>query len=71
MPLPLATSPLKDNSQGQEGTIHKLSVNEKIGYADTVFEGKHDQMLKVSAHIAEKGFIPKELVENEVAWFYG
>lgn len=52
------------------GTIHKITGSES-GYAVTVFEGKHDQMLKVCAHIEEKGFIPKELINNEVAWFYG
>ncbi|KAJ3101712.1 NAD-dependent glutamate dehydrogenase [Phlyctochytrium planicorne] len=41
------------------------------GYTDNVFAGKAEQMEKVSAYIDEKGFIPKELVNNEVSWFYG
>ncbi|KAJ3158757.1 NAD-dependent glutamate dehydrogenase [Irineochytrium annulatum] len=41
------------------------------GYTDNVFAGKSEQMEKVSLHIEEKGFIPKDLVPNEVSWFYG
>ncbi|KAI8053760.1 Glutamate/Leucine/Phenylalanine/Valine dehydrogenase-domain-containing protein [Syncephalis plumigaleata] len=41
------------------------------GYTVNVFEGKQEQMLKVCEHIQETGFIPKELVQNEVTWFYG
>ncbi|RKP25932.1 hypothetical protein SYNPS1DRAFT_14937, partial [Syncephalis pseudoplumigaleata] len=41
------------------------------GYNVNVFEGKQEQMLKVCEHIQETGFIPKELVQNEVTWFYG
>jgi hypothetical protein len=40
------------------------------GYTENIFGGKQEQMLKVAQHIAEKGFIPKELVQNEVQWFY-
>ncbi|KAJ3365780.1 NAD-dependent glutamate dehydrogenase [Allomyces javanicus] len=40
------------------------------GYTENVFDGKQEQMLKVAAYIAEKGFLPKELVQNEVQWFY-
>lgn len=28
-------------------------------------------MVQVCAHIEEKGFVPRELIKNEVAWFYG
>ncbi|KAI9356984.1 Glutamate/Leucine/Phenylalanine/Valine dehydrogenase-domain-containing protein [Zopfochytrium polystomum] len=41
------------------------------GYNDNVFAGKAEQQAKVCALIEEKGFIPKELVFNEVSWFYG
>ncbi|KAI9208576.1 Glutamate/Leucine/Phenylalanine/Valine dehydrogenase-domain-containing protein [Polychytrium aggregatum] len=40
-------------------------------YNSTVFVGKAEQLKQVCAHIEEKGFIPKELVQNEVTWFYG
>lgn len=41
------------------------------GYVDNRYDGKPEQMLNVCSYIVEKGFLPKELVENEVAWFYG
>jgi hypothetical protein len=41
------------------------------GYTDNVFLGKQEQLAKVCSFIEEKGFIPKELVQNEVSWFYG
>ncbi|KAJ3410477.1 NAD-dependent glutamate dehydrogenase [Chytridiales sp. JEL 0842] len=41
------------------------------GYTDNVFAGKAEQLAKVCGFIDEKGFIPKELVQNEVQWFYG
>lgn len=44
---------------------------EAIGYSTSVFPGKQDQMVKVCQYVAEKGFVPKELVDNEVSWFYG
>jgi len=40
------------------------------GYLNNSFSGKQDQLLKVSAYVLEKGFIPKEFVEQEVSWFY-
>jgi glutamate dehydrogenase len=40
------------------------------GYSDNIFAGKNEQQAQVCAYIEEKGFIPKELVQNEVAWFY-
>ncbi|KAI8921769.1 Glutamate/Leucine/Phenylalanine/Valine dehydrogenase-domain-containing protein [Entophlyctis helioformis] len=46
-------------------------VADAVGYASTVFAGKADQMQHVSTYVAERGFIPKELVNNEVSWFYG
>jgi glutamate dehydrogenase len=44
---------------------------ESVGYVNNVFHGKNDQMKQVCNYVTEKGFIPKELVENEVSWFYG
>ncbi|KAJ3367531.1 NAD-dependent glutamate dehydrogenase [Allomyces arbusculus] len=40
------------------------------GYADNSFGGKGEQMVQVAAHLAEKGFIPENLIQNEVQWFY-
>ena len=41
-----------------------------LGYAETVFEGKNEQMESVCSLISEKGFVPRDLVRSEVAWFY-
>ncbi|KAJ3021767.1 NAD-dependent glutamate dehydrogenase [Thoreauomyces humboldtii] len=41
------------------------------GYASNVFAGKQEQLQKVCAYVEDKGFVPKELVSNEVSWFYG
>ncbi|KAH7926488.1 NADH-dependent glutamate dehydrogenase [Leucogyrophana mollusca] len=40
------------------------------GYTTPVFKGKEEQRAKVQADVANKGFIPRELVANEVNWFY-
>lgn len=40
------------------------------GYSDNQFEYKTEQMNDVVRYIAEKGFLPQELIQNEVAWFY-
>lgn len=40
------------------------------GYAVNSFENKPEQMDKVVKYIQERGFLPAELTETEVAWFY-
>lgn len=40
------------------------------GYTDTVFEGKRDQAAAVTKLLKDKGFIPPNLVDAEVQWFY-
>ncbi|KAJ8456442.1 hypothetical protein ONZ45_g18719 [Pleurotus djamor] len=40
------------------------------GYTTPVFKGKEEQRALVEADVAQKGFIPQELVSNEVNWFY-
>ncbi|KAI0792961.1 NAD-specific glutamate dehydrogenase [Irpex lacteus] len=40
------------------------------GYSTPVFKGKEEQRAKVQANVAAQGFIPRELVPNEVNWFY-
>lgn len=45
------------------------SADEK-GYTKNVFLGKAQQMDEVRSDIANKGFLPKELVGIEVEWFY-
>ncbi|KIK99830.1 hypothetical protein PAXRUDRAFT_822277 [Paxillus rubicundulus Ve08.2h10] len=40
------------------------------GYTTAVFKGKEEQRAKVQVDVAAKGFIPRELVANEINWFY-
>lgn len=51
-------------------SVHDFSSSAMDGYADNQFEGKAEQMAQVAAYIAERGFIPENLLETEVAWFY-
>ncbi|KZV84784.1 hypothetical protein EXIGLDRAFT_559959, partial [Exidia glandulosa HHB12029] len=45
-------------------------VQNTSGYSTPTFAGKDTQRAQVVAAVASKGFIPSELVQNEVAWFY-
>lgn len=70
--LPNDIVPLKGKaSLSVSPTGEVKRVYHESGYAQTIYEGKNEQMLKVSRHIEEKGFIPTTVVKNEVAWFYG
>lgn len=40
------------------------------GYAINHFEGKQEQLENVCKFVREKGFLPADLVEAEVTWFY-
>ncbi|OBZ71447.1 NAD-specific glutamate dehydrogenase [Grifola frondosa] len=63
---------------GQHNEIQRLK--NVPGYTTPVFKGKEEQRAKVQANVAAKGvsiptlavcgFIPRELVVNEVNWFY-
>ncbi|KAH9932722.1 NAD-dependent glutamate dehydrogenase [Epithele typhae] len=48
--------------------VHRLK--NVPGYTTPVFKGKEEQRAKVQANVAAKGFIPRELVPNEITWFY-
>ena len=45
----------------------KMSID---GYSSNIFEGKPDQMRHVADFISSKGFLPNDLIEKEVEWFY-
>ncbi|CEP16936.1 hypothetical protein [Parasitella parasitica] len=45
-------------------------LDNESGYAANVFAEKDKQMLEVSENLEKLGFLPKELVEIEVKWFY-
>ncbi|KAJ3481702.1 hypothetical protein NLI96_g7482 [Meripilus lineatus] len=55
-------------SSGSETSLHR--VKNVPGYTTPIFKGKEEQRAKVQANVAAKGFIPRELVGNEVHWFY-
>jgi glutamate dehydrogenase len=46
-------------------------LNNDSGYAANVFSGKEKQMAQVGDYLENLGFLPKDLVKNEVQWFYG
>ncbi|KAG2237798.1 hypothetical protein INT48_002099 [Thamnidium elegans] len=45
-------------------------LNNESGYATNVFAEKEEQMVQVCENLENLGFLPKELVKNEVTWFY-
>jgi glutamate dehydrogenase len=60
---------LSDTSHGgSEVSLHR--VKNLPGYNTPVFKGKPEQRAKVQEIVAGKGFIPHQLVSNEVQWFY-
>lgn len=70
VPSPGAHSP---RPNGASRTISEASlqrVENLPGYTTPVFKGKEEQRAKVQAEVAAKGFIARELVANEVNWFY-
>lgn len=54
---------------GSHTPIDHIIAN-NAGYTDTVFEGKADQAAQVKKLLSNKGFIPPNLVNAEVDWFY-
>ena len=64
MPLP----PSLEKAQSQRPLKdRKMSID---GYSSNIFDGKPEQMTQVANFISSKGFLPFDLIENEVAWFY-
>ena len=63
-----SSSSSRVGTPGSDASIHK--VKNLPGYTTPIFEGKQAQRAKVQETVAAKGFIPRELVKNEVAWFY-
>jgi|SRR5277367_5786281 len=48
------------------GNKNSHRIREKTGYTDTRFAGKEEQFRSVVALLRTKGFIPAELIDNEV-----
>lgn len=50
--------------------LNTTEQDDGYGYNANVFPEKESQMVKVISLIEQTGFMPKELVQNEVSWFY-
>ncbi|KAI8343348.1 Glutamate/Leucine/Phenylalanine/Valine dehydrogenase-domain-containing protein [Chlamydoabsidia padenii] len=46
------------------------TITSEYGYKTNVYEEKNEQMVKVCDYLEQLGFLPEELVKNEVNWFY-
>ncbi|KAG2102545.1 uncharacterized protein F5147DRAFT_776291 [Suillus discolor] len=61
-----------DSGASTEKSFHR--VRNLPGYTTPIFNGKDEQRAKVkvdvTAKVLQSGFIPRELVKNEVDWFY-
>lgn len=60
-PQPAVTHPIGHTLQVVKNTA---------GYEDIVFDGKKAQAQTVEEIVTKNGFVPQNLVHNEVAWFY-
>ncbi|ESK95661.1 nad-specific glutamate dehydrogenase [Moniliophthora roreri MCA 2997] len=68
IPSQLRPKPGDRTDSAQAVLLHKVA--NQPGYTTPVFKGKESQRAKVQSLIASKGFVPQELVANEVNWFY-
>lgn len=72
-PNPPQPGSVPPRPNGTSRTISEASlqrVKNLPGYTTPVFKEKEEQRAKVQAEVANKGFMPRELVANEVNWFY-
>ena len=63
-----SNSPSRVDTPGSDNSLHR--VKNVPGYTTPVFAGKQAQRTKVQENVLAKGFVPRDLVKNEVAWFY-
>lgn len=56
---------------GTKSSSAKSHTIADFGYNANIFSGKKEQMVQVGEYLNNSGFLPKELVQNEVSWFYG
>jgi len=64
----LLSIPNTPSRSGTPASDHKVANN--IGYFDTVFAGKQEQAKKVAALLKNNAYIPPNLIDAEVNWFY-
>ncbi|SJL07183.1 probable glutamate dehydrogenase, NAD(+)-specific [Armillaria ostoyae] len=65
---PYAHLSVPGSRTGSDTSVHR--IKNVPGYNTPVFKGKEEQRALVQAEVAAKGFVPPELVANEVNWFY-
>ncbi|ODQ66126.1 putative NAD-specific glutamate dehydrogenase [Nadsonia fulvescens var. elongata DSM 6958] len=70
-----ALTPISNNNNQNESLIslmqrHIIQDKYDNGYKQSTFEGKSQQMLTVMDQIDHLGFVPENLIELEVNWFY-
>ncbi|KAL5524325.1 GDH2 [Sanghuangporus sanghuang] len=68
VPRPVHLAPSQSDN-ARNGGAHGVLTNAP-GYTTPVFKGKDAQRREVERLVAQGGFVPPELVANEVAWFY-
>ncbi|KAG1743175.1 NADH-dependent glutamate dehydrogenase [Suillus paluster] len=61
---------LNGHDSGTSAEQSPQRVSNLPGYTTPIFKGKDEQRAKVQVDVIAKGFIPRELVANEVNWFY-
>lgn len=66
----LRTSRASSTAPVRPSRVTDFDVSVHSGYISPAFAGKAAQRQKVEANVLTKGFLPKELVALEVAWFY-
>ncbi|KAI8873321.1 NAD-dependent glutamate dehydrogenase [Ramicandelaber brevisporus] len=67
----MSTAAVQELTAAAAATAASPSAPPSCGdYSANVFEGKAEQMTSVAAILSQKGFIPQELIETEINWFY-
>ncbi|KAF8743736.1 hypothetical protein AX14_000707 [Amanita brunnescens Koide BX004] len=66
--VPASRPPMASSPHGSESSLNR--VKDLPGYTTPIFKGKEEQRAAVEQEVANKGFIPRELVAGEVNWFY-
>lgn len=70
-PSHISYSMLNGNGKNGNGNgHHRVLRSSTVGYIAPEFKGKLQQMAEVQQILAKAGWIPADLVEKQVSWFY-